>query len=381
MKKEYSTVLNVIEEMMTYFSKLNNEHETTLQEYKAKLFEINIKLDELIKTQNVYSLNVDYRKNIFSPIVFEPEETEKEAEIRNEINSLQAQQSKYEYGISEESIYIKSIDKRIRNLNEAKNSLATIMHELDSQKESNRKKDMIIEADKIREQKRLNDEKTNELKDEIKVRSHLENILMLSTYDDTLLSTMLDKKVKSVIEENNKKIENAKGYIYGTPGRSKVLLDEVTNSQKALIQSINGQLIKMNYEFDDEMPIKTMLKEFIEKEMGKHTNIKFTYSIDGVETIPDYIRYVVLNSLLNIFFENIYKHSKASMISFKADEKDDILYFEIRDNGIGIPDNYLEKTEWYSGIKRAKELLFMISGKLEIKNDSGTIVKFSVNYE
>ena len=64
MKKEYSTVLNVIEEMMTYFSKLNNEHETKLQEYKAKLFEINIKLDELVKTQNVYSLNVDYRKNI-----------------------------------------------------------------------------------------------------------------------------------------------------------------------------------------------------------------------------------------------------------------------------------------------------------------------------
>ena len=381
MKKEYSTVLNVIEEMMTYFSKLNNEHETKLQEYKAKLFETNIKLDELVKTQNVYSLNVDYRKNVFSPIVFEPEETEKEAEIRNEINSLQALQNKYEYGISEESIYIKSIVKRLKNLNEAKNSLSSIMRELDNQKETNRKKDLIIEADKAREQKRLNDEKTNELKDEIKVRSHLENILMLSTYDDTLLSTLLDKKVKTVIEENNKKIENAKGYIYGTPGRSKVLLDEVTNSQKSLIQSINSQLNKMNYEFDDEMPIEKMLKEYIEKEMGKHTNIKYTYSIDGVETTPDYIRYVVLNSLLNIFFENIYKHSKASMISFKADEEDDILYFEIRDNGIGIPDNYLEKTEWYSGIKRAKELLFMISGKLDIKNDNGTIVRFSFNHE
>ena len=381
MKKEYSTVLNVIEEMMTYFSKLNNEHETKLQEYKAKLFETNIKLDELVKTQNVYSLNVDYRKNVFSPIVFEPEETEKEAEIRNEINSLQALQNKYEYGISEESIYIKSIVKRLKNLNEAKNSLSSIMRELDNQKETNRKKDLIIEADKAREQKRLSDEKTNELKDEIKVRSHLENILMLSTYDDTLLSTLLDKKVKTVIEENNKKIENAKGYIYGTPGRSKVLLDEVTNSQKSLIQSINSQLNKMNYEFDDEMPIEKMLKEYIEKEMGKHTNIKYTYSIDGVETTPDYIRYIVLNSLLNIFFENIYKHSKASMISFKADEEDDILYFEIRDNGIGIPDNYLEKTEWYSGIKRAKELLFMISGKLDIKNDNGTIVRFSFNHE
>ena len=33
------------------------------------------------------------------------------------------------------------------------------------------------------------------------------------------------------------------------------------------------------------------------------------------------------------------------------------------------------------GSKRAKELLFMISGKLEIKNDGGTIVKFSFNYE
>ena len=49
----------------------------------------------------------------------------------------------------------------------------------------------------------------------------------------------------------------------------------------------------------------------IEKEKGKHTNIKYVYSIDGVSTTPDYIRYVVLNSLLNIFFENIYKHSKA----------------------------------------------------------------------
>ena len=83
MKEEYSTVLNVIDEMTTYFSKLNNEHESKLQEYKAKLFEINIKLDELVKTQNVYSLNVDYRKNIFSPIDFEPKETEKESEIRN----------------------------------------------------------------------------------------------------------------------------------------------------------------------------------------------------------------------------------------------------------------------------------------------------------
>ncbi len=381
MKKEYSTVSNVIEEMTTYFSKLNNEHQEKLQNYKAKLFEINIKLDELVKTQNVYSLNVDYRRNIFSPINFEPEESEKEAEIRNQISSLQAQRDKYEYAISEESIYIKSIDKRIKNLNDSKNALSSIMKELDKQRELVHQKDVIIEADKLKEQKRQLELKTNDLKDEEKVKKHLENILMISNYDDTYLSTMLDKKIRNVIEENNLKLDNAKGYIYGTPGRSKVILDEITASQKNMLQVIGNQLDKMNYDFDDELPIKDMLKDFIDEEKAKHRNINYDYSMDGAIHTPYYTRYITLNTLLNIFFDNIYKHSKASDISFKVREEENTLFFEIKDNGIGIPEDYLEKTQWYSGIKRAKELLFMISGKLEIKNDNGTIVKFSFKYE
>ena len=76
MNQNYSNITETIDEMITYFSRLFTEHDTTLQEYKAKLFEINVKLDELSRTQNVYALNTDYRKSVFSPIALEPPPTQ-----------------------------------------------------------------------------------------------------------------------------------------------------------------------------------------------------------------------------------------------------------------------------------------------------------------
>ena len=84
MEDYFSGINETLEEMTSYFSKLYSEHDATLKEYKAKLFEVNVKLDELTRTQNVYSLNTDYRKNVFSPIEMIPEESKREADIKNE---------------------------------------------------------------------------------------------------------------------------------------------------------------------------------------------------------------------------------------------------------------------------------------------------------
>ena len=112
MEQYFSTINESLEEMLSYFSKLYSEHDALLKEYKAKLFEVNVKLDELNRTQSVYSLNTDYRKNVFSPLEVEGDESQKEAEIKKEIRNLKTKQNEYEYSINEETIYLKSIDKR-----------------------------------------------------------------------------------------------------------------------------------------------------------------------------------------------------------------------------------------------------------------------------
>ena len=115
------------EEMLTYFNKLYSEHEKQLKESKDRLFEINIKLDELTRTESIYSLNNDMRKNVFSPITIKTPENEREAEIQAEVKELSKQREEYEYTISEESIYLKGIDKRIQKLTKARSAIDELL--------------------------------------------------------------------------------------------------------------------------------------------------------------------------------------------------------------------------------------------------------------
>lgn len=380
MKNKYGVITETIDEMVTYFSRLYSEHDTNLQHYKAKLFEINVRLDELSRTRNVYALNTDYRKSVFSPISMEPEENEKERKIKKEMDSLQTERDSYEYKINEESIYLKGIDKRLKNLSASKTELTSLVMDYGKKEEEIRQKNQEIKEQNEKEIKRRDEKRKSNL-EEASLKKHLKNILMLSTFDDTYYSTVLDKRVKKVIAENNRKLENVRGYIYSSPGRSKVLLDEVSSSQTSMMQLLDDQLSRLNYNFDDEMPLKEMLTKYIQDVKDKHPSIPIEVSIDDDMHKPGFDRYIVLKKLLNIFFDNIYKHSKAKLIKFSAKENDENYIFEIYDNGIGLKDNYMNNKEWYSGLNRAKELIFMIGGEMSIDGSKGTKISFKFKNE
>ena len=378
MRKNYTNISDTIDEMLTYFSRLYSEHDTKLQESKEKLFEVNVRLDELSRTRNVYSLNTDYRKSVFSPIPIQVEETEKEKELLAEIKKLSSERDDYEYSINEETIYLKSIDKRLKNLKQAKSSLSNMMLEFGKQEDLIRQKDLTIKEDQKKEKER---EENKTLEDAEKLKKHLDNILMLEAYDDTYHSTILDKKVKKVIQDNNHKLDNVRGYIYSSPGRSKVIVDDIAGSHKNMIMVIDDQLNKLNYNFDDTIHVKEMLSNYIKLFAEKHSNINVDYHLGTFLHDPSYARYLALNKLLNIFFDNIVKHSKAKNIKFEAEEKNHNIYIRINDDGVGIPTNYMAASEWHSGLHRANEILFMLGGKYKIYNDKGTNIEFSFKYE
>ena len=56
--KSIKNIREANEEMLRYFNALYSEHLAELQSAKSRLFEINVKLDELVKTKNIYSLIV-----------------------------------------------------------------------------------------------------------------------------------------------------------------------------------------------------------------------------------------------------------------------------------------------------------------------------------
>ena len=76
------------EEMLRHFTDTSNDLLESVQNHQSKLFEVNIKLDELYRTKNVYHPSTNSRKNVFSPLIKLNENDEKNNAINAQIDDL-----------------------------------------------------------------------------------------------------------------------------------------------------------------------------------------------------------------------------------------------------------------------------------------------------
>jgi Signal transduction histidine kinase len=358
--KDIKNIVDANDEMITYFNALYSEHLSELQSSKSRLFEINVKLDELIKTKSIYSLNSDYRKNLFSPINVEANENEKEAEIRREIKTLTDERNLLEDKIDQENQNIKAIETRLNKLGKAKQSVADIKKTLGLTDESD-----IPSSEEPVIKKASEKNKDSQKK-------HGKNILMMSTFDKTYISTVLDKRIKSEISSNNHKLEVVREIIRTDPNRAKVTVDEVIINSKNMLLIIDDCLKKNNYYFDDKKNIKNVIEDYLIDFEEKHPDIEVNYDLNDLNIQPPYIRLLSLYRIFDMVFENIYKHSKADKVDVKVSDNSGKIEVIIQDNGIGLPDKYDEKSSWYSGLKRIKELVYLLDGEVMLTSDNGT---------
>jgi hypothetical protein len=127
MNYEFRYLIESNEENLAYFNKLFTEHESKLREYKESLSNINFKLDELNRTKKIYSINIDFKKSVFSPIKEKHDENNKETKILDEIEKLTSLQDEYEELIDNETSYLKSIARKIKKLVLAKGVIHDIV--------------------------------------------------------------------------------------------------------------------------------------------------------------------------------------------------------------------------------------------------------------
>ena len=365
--KDIKSIMEANEEMLTYFNAIYSDHLSELQSSKSRLFEINVKLDELVKTKSIYSLNSDYRKNLFSPINVEANENEKEAEIRLEIKNLTEERNNLEDKIDQENQNIKAIETRLSKLVKAKKSIASI-------------KSYLGISDISEEPKSAEPEETmTSDSNQVSRKKHGKNILMMSTFDKTYISTVLDKRIRSEISSNNHKLEVVREIIRTDPNRAKVTVDEVIINSKNMLLIIDDCLKKNNYYFDDKKNIRNVIEDYILDVSEKHPEVVVEYEFNELNIQPSYIRTLSIYRIIDMLFDNIYKHSNANHVQVVVSESGGKIDISIHDNGSGLPDNYDDKSSWYSGIKRVKELIYLLDGKIMLTNNKGTNIKITMD--
>lgn len=372
MEKQQKSSLQIIQqankEMLDYFNDVFLEDLENIQKLKTQTFEIDIKIDELEKTKNIYAFKSSSRKSVFSPTVSDDMETEKSKLIDEKINDLLSVREALYNKITALEQSISSVKKRLSVLNDAENAIIHISGTLPRERLS----DTNIESDDDFE---FVQEATNG-----DVSTHGYNILMHDAFEKTFYATLLDRNVKDGITNINHKLEMLSYLLSTDVNRAKITIKELSQHTKHILDTIDDISGKLDSKINSSQPIWNLMDEFVMQQRDSHPECIIDANIECTDYDINLHPVFTINliKLLNIFFDNVFKHANANSINLRVCISKNKVEVCLTDNGTGINPDYLTISPWYSSLHKANEIIYLLNGNLHIDGnpENGTTIKF-----
>lgn len=361
------TVRDSNQEMLDYFNGLYVAKLEQIQSLKTKQFELKIKIDELMKTLEVYSFKNSAGHNVFSPFsTTTTTQEEKAAQIEQELKELNASDAELTANIHSLQADADELKSRITLLHTATRKLDTFLDEL---------------ADEFtKESTALEDDESTE--ENLPVINHGFNILRLKKYDQDKLVQTLHTDILDQLDRTRHTLDSLSWLIKSDINRATVTLDELIERTISMKDSLNAVLSGLTGDIDTSVPLETLLRDTIFRYKDTHPECVIESDIDCPDAsieIPEIIKISLIRILCECL-DNVYKHANANRIDINIQILSDQISVHINDNGIGIDENYSHTSPWNSGLHRIQELIYLLNGQLKIEGDiiSGTDIRFSI---
>ncbi len=373
MPKDETNPLNIIEEAnsktLDYFNKTYVNNLELVQNLKTELFELEVQIETLEKTRDLYTYHVDNRRNVFSPLAGDNDSaTTKGHQIELQIKDLEDAKERLEKRISDLEQDITFYKEQVSMLSKANKCIHTVLIG-SSHDEAPHSSDYDDGIEFI------------ETEDTEAKATPPYTMLMLEDYENYQQAVSLDQNIKQELISNLNKLDVLKWLLHSDIGRAKVTLDELHTSQQSILNSLEDVLEHLNYNIDTKQPIWDQVDKLIAGYQREHPECMIDSSCDCTEhelNLPPVIT-IRLIKMLREVFDNIFKHSNANRVTSKIFISSRLIDVYVNDNGVGIPEDYLERSSWSSGLHKLHEIIYQLDGKLQIQGDliSGTNVRFS----
>lgn len=364
-------------DMLDYFSEVYIKQLETVQALKSELFELDVKLEELSKTKDLYFYNSDSRRNIFSPLI--PSDTvgqERGRQLEKQLYDLQEARLSLTDRIHSCEQSLLDIQNRIQRLHDTNTCINSSLALVTSE-QSDRENTDVRDTD----QQAFEYDSPDSSETPANTLEHGYSILMLQQYEKTLLSDKLDYILKDGITSLNNKLEVLKWLLNSDPARARIQLQELMTTSNRIRQSIEAMVSNTNQAFKKEQPIWMLIDELIMCYRDQHPEcvIEADVSCTDYELSIHPIITITLLDMLGEVFDNIFYHSNANRVVCKIYINNRIIDAYVNDNGVGISEDYLSTSTWHSGLHKLHEIIYLLDGKLKIEGDliSGTNVRFS----
>lgn len=365
-KEKYQKIKSANQTMLDYFNKAFLAQLEDIQNLKTQIFEIDIKIDELDKTKDIYAFKTNSRKSVFSPVTNDGVDTERNKIIQEQIKDLQSVKETLTLKLRSMELQLNKLRQYLEALNDAEDALSSFEPRFTT--------DDPDHTDNYGFTFLQDDAKED-------ISAHGYNILMLDAYDRALTQTILDKNIRTGLESMESKLDMI-NYLIGTDvGRAKLTIQEILHNTKQLIHNVDDMSDNLNRFSSSNKPLKEQLEIYLNEFKQKNPKLDITASVETPDAGISYHPVFNINfmRLIQIFFDNIAAHADASKVTLQASLMPNTLEVILKDDGVGIKDNFMTDSPWYSSLHKAKEILYMLCGRLDISGDaiSGTTVKFS----
>ena len=365
-KEKYQKIKSANQTMLDYFNKAFLAQLEDIQNLKTQIFEIDIKIDELDKTKDIYAFKSNSRKSVFSPVTNDGVDTERNKIIQEQIKDLQSVKETLTLKLRSMELQLNKLRQYLEALNDAEDALSSFepRFTMDDPDHTDNYGFTFLQDDAKED-----------------ISAHGYNILMLDAYDRALTQTILDKNIRTGLESMESKLDMI-NYLIGTDvGRAKLTIQEILHNTKQLIHNVDDMSDNLNRFSNSNKPLKEQLEIYLNEFKQKNPKLDITASVETPDAGISYHPVFNINfmCLIQIFFDNIAAHADASKVTLQASLMPNTLEVILKDDGVGIKENFMTDSPWYSSLHKAKEILYMLCGRLDISGDviSGTTVKFS----
>lgn len=172
------------------------------------------------------------------------------------------------------------------------------------------------------------------------------------------------------------KLELSSQYIDKDVIQAKLEIASVTKSMREVIQEIRNIIFDLRPMSFDDLGLKDSLENLLDT-FCMNSQMEIRKEIQDITCTDEGI----LMGIFRIVQEccnNAVRYSRGTKLSVMLKEKENQIFLEIEDNGVGFDIEEMEGKEKHFGLAIIKERVSILSGKIEIFSEKGKGTKYCV---
>lgn len=176
-------------------------------------------------------------------------------------------------------------------------------------------------------------------------------------------------------------VELSSLYIDQDPLKAKLELASIESGLRKVIDDIRNRIYDLRPMTFDDLGLRETLLNFFSV-LNREGHFEILVDIDDIEDEfseeEKEISLIMIYRIIQECVQNAMEHSEGNQIEVSLKKKNDFIFIQIADNGIGFDLEEAGKKDRHFGLSVVKERVFLLGGEMKIDTGHGTTVSIEI---